>query len=105
MVTLTKTDDGNLRIELAPSFNRDDVDPKATIGDYLEWHLCNGWEWVAPEDIGALTSGDIITDDIERDDQGNVLRVGRVYWDESYQVRDSVEELLDRGFVIWRGVE
>lgn len=84
---------------------REDFDPNASISDVLASYLENGWEWVAPEDIGALTSGDIITDDIERDDQGNVLRVGRVYWDESYQVRDSVEELLDRGFVIWRGVE
>lgn len=105
MVTLTKTDDGNLRIALAPGVTREDFDPNASISDVLASYLENGWEWVAPEDIGALTSGDIITDDIERDDQGNVLRVGRVYWDESYQVRDSVEELLDRGYVIWRGVE
>jgi hypothetical protein len=30
--------------------------------DLLEDHLCNGWEMVPPEDIGAMTSAPILSD-------------------------------------------
>ena len=33
-----------------------------------------------PEDIGALTDAPILSDDIEYDDEGEVVRVGAVYW-------------------------
>ena len=89
MLTLIKTDT-TLRIE------PDDLEALAeckSIEDALEDHLCNGWEIIAPADVGALTDGLLITDDAERDDQGALVRVGTVYWDERYQIEDALEEL------------
>ncbi|MGI9061916.1 MAG: hypothetical protein ACR2H5_25460 [Ktedonobacteraceae bacterium] len=39
----------------------------------------NGWSWVRPEDIGALTDAPILSDDIEYDDHGDVVSVGTVF--------------------------
>ena len=52
------------------------------IYDLMEDFLQNGWETVNPEDIGALTSGELISDPN-----------GNVYWHERYQIEDMVEEL------------
>lgn len=49
-------------------------------------YLQDGWEWVRPERIGALTSGPIITDEDYRNVKGS-----RVYWHERYQVDDPIE--------------
>ena len=50
--------------------------------DLMEDFLQNGWEEVHPEDIGALTSGEIVSDSN-----------GNIYWHERYQIEDMVEEL------------
>ena len=63
------------------------------IYDALERQTCNGWEWVRPEECGALTDGDILTEDCTRDDRGKLTQLGRVYWDSEYQVQDTLEEL------------
>jgi hypothetical protein len=66
--------------------------------DVCEYQLCNGWEVVAGEEIGALTGCEfIITDDAERDDQGKLLRVGSVYWNPNYAVEDEIQSLLTNG--------
>lgn len=61
----------------------------------------NGWELLDPAEIGALTSGDIITNDCTRDEKGKLLQVGRVYWDMAYETRDTVEELRQGRAVEW----
>ena len=49
----------------------------------LEPYLCNGWSIVPPEEIGALTSATIITDN-----NGN-------YWyDNWYDTKDCLEDVL-----------
>jgi hypothetical protein len=55
----------------------------ATLAELLEDRLANGWHWVQPEEIGALTSAPIL----EAPD-------GRIYWHERYQVEASAEELI-----------
>lgn len=57
----------------------------------LEGYLTNGWEIVNPEDIGALTSGEIISDPN-----------GNVYWHERYQIEDAAEELYKGNTVDWK---
>jgi len=63
------------------------------IFEALEYHLANGWDIIYPEEVAALTSGLLLSDDSERDDQGNLTYLGRVYWDSQYQVQDALEEL------------
>ena len=58
------------------------------LSDLLEWQMCNGWEWVNPEDIGALTASPIIRSPD-----------GKVYWFPNYAVTCELEELLEHGEV------
>jgi len=61
----------------------------------------NGLEMVAPEDIGALTSAPIFSDDFGRADSGEVAHCGRVFWFPDYMVRDPWEELKNKGRVVF----
>jgi hypothetical protein len=73
----------------------------ALLGD----HLCNGWEMVPPEDIGALTAAPILSDEIVRDDEGRLTEAGRVYWYPDYAVRDEIEELRRDLVLVFQGAE
>jgi hypothetical protein len=112
-VDLEKAGDGNLHIRLTRNGRRNFRDIRgeqdrfgthAALCALLEDHLCSGWEMVPPEDLGALTSAPILSDEITRDDNGCVTEAGRVYWYPEYQVRDEIEELRSRFEVVFEGV-
>jgi hypothetical protein len=67
----------------------------------LEDHFCNGFEWVKPEDIGALTDAPIFSDDALYDDQGNLIECGHVWWYPDYQIFDPVAELFKNGEIVF----
>ena len=99
---------GKLRIILTPNGrqelqdrldNGDNIDTDSTLQDLLEDHLGNGWEWVQPEELGALTSAPILSEDCRRDDEGWLIEVGAVYWFPNYQILSPVAELLRVGHV------
>lgn len=73
--------------------------------DWIDYQLCNGWEMVPPEDIGALTDSPILSSDIERDGSGNVVYCGKVYWYPAYAVRSPEDVLTRTGRVVFEGVE
>jgi hypothetical protein len=112
-VDLQKNDAGDLEIVLnergQTNFDkiqelRDAYGINEALNALLEDHLCNGWEMVQPEDIGALTSAPILSDEIVRDDNGRVVEAGRVYWYPDYAVRDEIEELRDKLLLLFQGV-
>lgn len=112
-VDLQKNNDGNLEILLnehgRSNFNtiqevRDVQGINEALHSLLEDHLCNGWEMVPPEDIGALTAAPILSDEIVRDENGRVVEAGRVYWYPDYAVRDEIEELRGRLMLLFQGV-
>ena len=112
-VDLEKTEDGDLRIVLNDSGRasiaeiveeRDRYGIDAALYALLEDHLGNGWEMVPPEDIGALTSAPILSDEVVRDEEGSVVEVGRVFWYPDYQVRDEIEEPRMKMAVVFQGV-
>jgi len=112
-VDLEKPGDGNLHIRLTRNGRRhfqtireeqDHFGTQAALFTLLEDHLGSGWEMVPPEDLGALTSSPILSDEIVRDDEGRVTEAGRVYWYPDYQVRDEIEELRSRLELIFQGV-
>lgn len=97
---------GKLHITLLPEA-REDVQEIAfsqeltadnKLAEVIEWHIGNGWSFVDPEDIGALTEAPILSDDVDYDDQGKA-KVGVVYWYPEYEVTDPVAQLLENGFV------
>ena len=111
-VDLAKTPDGNLSIRLNQNGRtqfdvvehiRDEHGIDEALRAMLEDHLANGWEMVPPEDIGALTAAPILSDEIQRDDRGEIVEVGRVYWYPEYQIRDEIEELRTNLEVLFRG--
>jgi hypothetical protein len=108
LVTFTKLPSGPLRISLDeteraeveeiyhhPGWSADDK-----LSEVLEYEICNSdWEFVSPIEIGALTERPILSEQVERDNQGNITHLGRVYHYEDYQVFDPVERLLTNGHV------
>lgn len=66
-----------------------------------EW-LHESFEFLRPEEIGALTDAPILGDcaTIERDDLGELTATGGpVWWFPAYAVRDPWVELMSRGRV------
>lgn len=80
--------------------------PELLLMSLLEHQLCNGWEWILPERIGALTSAPIIGWDCALNDQGDAYdRLGRVFWFPDYMVVDELAELLENVYIIFLEVE
>lgn len=101
----------SLRIVLLPDAREDvqaiaeaELDADSKLAEVIEWQLGNGWSWVRPEDVAALTDAPLLSDDIEYDEQGEVVSVGVVYWFPRYDVVDPVDCLLADGFVEFEGV-
>ena len=65
--------------------------------------LCNGWDRVRPEEVGALTDSLIITDSAERDDEGELTGVGRTYWHPNYMVENPIDSLQNDGVFVMVG--
>lgn len=111
-VDLEKTPDATLKISLTDEGRhaideferiRAELGIDAAVREILEDHLCGVWEEVFPEEIGALTSAMLLSDDVERDDEGQVTRIGRVYWNANYAVMDEIRELRERSYVVFDG--
>jgi hypothetical protein len=65
--------------------------------ELLECELGNGWDMISPEEISALTSANIISDECVRDDHGSITSLGVVYWFPDYAIRSEIDDLLDSG--------
>ena len=76
----------------------------AALHALLEDHLANGWEFVPPEDICALTAAPILSDEIERNDEGEITDAGRVYWYPQYAVKDEIVEIKRKSMLLFEGV-
>jgi hypothetical protein len=77
------------------------------LADLLEDHLANGWEFLLPEEVGALTAAPILSDNAMRDDSGKLVSVGvgDVYWFPDYAVRSELDELYEKGEVLFPRAE
>lgn len=69
--------------------------------ELLEYQLANGFDVIRPEEIAALTDALIIGWDVNRDDQGNYIDAGAIFWHEDYQVQDAIKELKSGNAVIF----
>ena len=97
---------GNLRIRLledqrasVEEIFAQEITADNKLAQVIEWQLGNGWSFVRPEDIGALTEAPILSEEIDTDDQGPVREVGTIYWYPQYDVSDPVAKLLEKGYV------
>jgi hypothetical protein len=90
------------RLEGENNLDREDIQEAIDFNDVIQ--LCNGWSLVPPEEIGALTSGTILAEDIEYNDDGKIVSLKEVFWDDAYETRDALESLKQGKTVSFRRV-
>lgn len=86
---------GNLVISprLDDQLDREELAEATDFLDVIEHQLCNGWAIIPPEEIGAMTSGLLLSEDTEYYDSGRVKSFGHVYWHKMYETVNELEEL------------
>ena len=97
---ITLTPEG--REELLGRRNEDgnwDAGTDSILQDLLEDYLVNGWEFIRPEEIAALTSAPILSDSAQRNDDGKLTKIGGCYWFPNYAVESEIETLLEKNSV------
>lgn len=108
MLDFNKINSNTLRITITPmglEFIEESKDKPYMhrLAELLEWHICNGWDWLSAQDLGALTCCDLIlSDDVERDDTGNITsKPFTVYWFDNYQVENPFDSWKhkDKGYI------
>ena len=113
LVNLTVLQNSNLEISLVPGA---DIDweqllkerPRNALAILIDDIRNNSeWDFVNPEDIGALTDSTIISDGVDWPDSGKRVIWGRCWWFPNYMVEDEIVTLRDRGRVVfqWSGDE
>ena len=113
-VEFIKLPNGDLCIRLLPKGREyiaeamesgENIYSDTVMQDLFEHQTCNGWAWVPPENIGALTSAPILADDYDLDENGQPVKVKKAYWFPNYQVELPVETLCEKGEVVFTGAE
>lgn len=87
-------------LELIPD-DSEALEDASTLNEALEYHLANGWDIVDPSEVGALTDGTIISQEVQRNDDGEIQNIGTIYWDKQYETVDTLAELKAGKTVKW----
>jgi hypothetical protein len=99
-IRLTLTAEGKVFVQEAIDDGTTNVESDSFLSDLLEYNTSNGWTLVKPEDVGALTSAPILSDDFDRDENTDKLRrMGEHYWHERYQIESAITEMVVEGYV------
>lgn len=59
---------------------------------------CNGWDFVNPKVINALTEGIILSKEVTEDENGEIIAVGRIFWQEDYAIRSLIDQINQWGY-------
>lgn len=105
-ITLKELDNGNLSLTLTKEGEEELLDKGENINEdekllqeLLEDAFGNGWTYIYPEQIDALTNAPIIGYDVEIDDKGVLVNVDKVWWYPDYQIKNPIEVMLRDGSV------
>lgn len=120
-VRTEKTPGGNLRLILLPEAREDLLELKRRMDDpaenfstldaeaeVLEHLIGNGFQYIEPKDVGALTDAPMISDDLEpnADDTGFQVTIGgSVYAFMLYESRSILDELAEKGAALFTGAK
>jgi len=100
MMEINTYKDGNLTLAVSVK-EREEIE-EADREEFIEKNLnLFDMEFVKPEEIAALTSAPIIASGVQRDDEGNLLRLDRVWWFPNYQIEGPWKELWEKGEVVF----
>lgn len=72
------------------------------LAELLEDQTANGYDWIRPEEIAALTDAPIIGWDVKRGDHGEYQDAAAVYWFDGYQVTNAIAELKAGNPVVFK---
>lgn len=90
---------GNLVVNLTPEGKEACPEARDIEQAFEEYVIADkGWQWVAPEQIGAMTSAPIFGD-VSMNDQGDVEEIHQIWWYPEYETKNYAEELLTKGTV------
>lgn len=76
-----------------------ELEPDSAFRDMLESCIANGWDFIRPEEIGALTGALLISDNAERDEDGKLISCKDVYYFNYYALTLEIEELAEHGYI------
>ncbi len=76
---LSLNNEGRNKLE---DFDQEKMTDEQIFLELFEYQLCNGWEKIEPENIGALTDSVILSDEM-----------GNIYWFPEYMILDYIEAL------------
>ncbi len=102
---------GDLKITINDPEDQAELKEKVAAGDTsdslfidaIDHALGNGLNLVRPETIGALTSSLILSDvPVFDEEDANDAEGAKFWWYPDYQVRSPVEDLAEKGFVIFK---
>lgn len=98
--TVLLTADNESRAELADAYRYGGY---YRAESYVAEQLHERWEFVRPEEVGALTDSPIIAecDGIDRNDDGDLTAVGKVAWFPRYELDDPWASLRNTGRVVF----
>ena len=98
-ITLTKDGKTEL-VELKEKYGEND---EAILTDLIEYQLGNGFHWVMPEDIGALTDSLIISDAIiDGETTKDEMNDTKIWWFPNYQVQSYIDGIENEGVIFTR---
>jgi hypothetical protein len=98
---ITLTQDGKIELNRIQTEYAEDWIDYETLWNILEHQLCNGWDWLRPEQVGALTDSPILTNDVTYNDNGEVEKIGQIWWYPNYMIDNLTEVLYNNGYIIF----
>jgi len=104
-LVITLLPEGKEKIKEAIEDSNLNISSDDFLHDLFEHQTCNGWEWIEAYEINALTSAPILSCEGERDDDGELVKIGRIYWFPNYAVESLVQTLYDTGVVKFAGLD
>lgn len=90
---------GDLEVFFQSEKDKEDFDAK-DIYDAFEELTGNGYDFVDPEEVGALTDAPILGI-VSHDDNGELTGIEKLWWYPNYAVTDPVAELKEKGKVVF----
>jgi hypothetical protein len=107
---LRELENGDLEMTLTPDGREevearlDEIGSDRLMYDLFEYHIGNGWDWIRPEEVSALTSAPILAWDVRRSDMGDLLpeeTLDNLWWFPGYMIRGPVWYAYYEGKAIW----
>ena len=105
----TILDNGDIRFDLTEDFERqeiaEDLEDHGIAymeGEIFSSYFCNwSFEWVSPEEIGALTDAPIFGE-VQRDDRtDDITKVYSMWWYPNYAIRSPIDDLIRDTFTVF----